>query len=438
MSSEPAHDESATLAPPPQSFMEYVRSFGPGLVIVLTWLGAGDVVTMGISGGNYGYALMWVVVLAVAIRFCFVSLIAKYQLCNQHGEGVLDGLARLHRGYALLLMVVAILMGHFLGAYLVVGVGETWVGLTGMGQTWMWATLWSAITLALVFRPSYSRVELVFKGLLLCLTVSLLGTALWTGPNPRGIVQGTFSFSMPEQVGAFDSMLLTLGMIGAVGGSLMNLAYPYFLEQKGWRGPTYRRVQTYDFLLAVVVMIILNLAVWTLGAELIHGSGETIKDLSGLTRLLSEVLGVGGAKLFYLGVFAAVYTSLVGTALALGYMASHGWLRWKAGAGPLPGDYRTHPIYRVVVVWILVSPLVWTLPNMPGFVTLTLIVSSLQVVLIPFLAGGIWWITASSRYIGREYRNRWWENAFMVFVFGLALWGAYEAIDSVRAVIRGF
>ena len=40
-------------------------------------------------------------------------------------------------------------------------------------------------------------------------------------------------------------------MIGAVGGSLMNLAYPYFLEAKGWRGPQYRRVQFYDFLLAV-------------------------------------------------------------------------------------------------------------------------------------------------------------------------------------------
>jgi hypothetical protein len=32
-------------APPiPRSFGQYLRSFGPGLVAVLTWLGAGDVV----------------------------------------------------------------------------------------------------------------------------------------------------------------------------------------------------------------------------------------------------------------------------------------------------------------------------------------------------------------------------------------------------------
>ena len=46
------------------------------------------------------------------------------------------------------------------------------------------------------------------------------------------------------------------------------------------------------------------------------------------------------------------------------------------------------------------SPLVWTLPGMPGFVALTLAANSAQVVLLPLLAGGLWWITASGRLIG--------------------------------------
>ncbi len=85
--------------PIPRTFGEYVRSFGPGIVIVLTWLGAGDIVETGVAGGNYGYALMWIIVVALLVRFLFVSLIAKYQLCNERGEGVLDGLARLHPWY---------------------------------------------------------------------------------------------------------------------------------------------------------------------------------------------------------------------------------------------------------------------------------------------------------------------------------------------------
>ena len=81
-----ATPSSSPSPPVPHSFLEYLRSFGPGFVIVLTWLGAGDVVDMGVAGSNYGYSLMWVLVVAVVKRFLFISLIARYQLCNQHGE----------------------------------------------------------------------------------------------------------------------------------------------------------------------------------------------------------------------------------------------------------------------------------------------------------------------------------------------------------------
>ena len=68
----------------PRTFFQYVRSIGPGIVIALTWLGAGDLVDSAVAGGNYGYALMWAMALGLFVRFVFVSIIAKYQLCNQH------------------------------------------------------------------------------------------------------------------------------------------------------------------------------------------------------------------------------------------------------------------------------------------------------------------------------------------------------------------
>ena len=422
----------------PRTFAEYARSFGPGIVIVLTWLGAGDIVEVGVAGGNFGYALMWVVVVAIFMRYLFVSLIAKYQLCNQHNEGVLDGLARLHPAYPPILMIAAVVMGHIYGAYMTVGVGEVSRNLTGIGQTWQWALFWNGIALAIVFKPVFSRVELLFKFFLALLSVSFIGTALWVGPNPAGIVEGTLAVKMPPPTsGRFIPLLVAVGMIGAVAGSLMNLVYPYFLEGKGWHGPRFRRVQRYDFLLAVIVMIILDLAIWTLGAELLYPRGLTITHLDDLPRLLSQVLGNWGRVLFYLGIFAAVYTSLVGHAIGLGYLGSPALLRWRAGAAEKIGDYRAQPSYRWIAVWILVSPLIWTAPGLPDFVFLTLVANSAQVVLIPILAGGLWWITADRKIIGAEYCNRWWENLVMLTLFGLALWGAYGAIVSVSGTIMG-
>ena len=275
----------------PRSFLGYVRSFGPGIIVVLTWLGAGDIVEVGVAGGNYGYALMWVVVLAIVMRFLFVSLIAKYQLCNQHREGVLDGLARLHPAFPLLLFIVSIVMGHVYCAYMTVGIGEACVNLTGKGSTLLWALLWNTVAVAIVFKPTFRRIEWLFKVLLVLLSVSFLGTAIWVGPNPIGILEGTVAFKLPAAAGPYDSLLIAAGMIGAVGGSLMNLVYPYFLENKGWNSPQHRVLQTYDFLLAIIVMIVLNLSIWTLGAELLYPRGLTIEQLDDLPRLLSEVLG---------------------------------------------------------------------------------------------------------------------------------------------------
>ncbi len=434
---EPEASPDSQPATPPKTFREYLKSFGPGIIVVLTWLGAGDVVEMGVAGGNFGYALMWGLVLAVIMRFLFVSLIAKYQLCNQHDEGVLDGLARLHPVYPLFLVIAAVVMGHIYGAYMTVGLGESAVNLAGYGQTWQWALLWNGIAVAIVFRPIYGRIEWLFKFFLALLSVSFLGTALWVGPNPAGILEGVFAFKLPPKSGAYDPRLIVFGMIGAVGGSLMNLVYPYFLEGKGWSGPQFRRVQMYDFLLAMIVMIILNLAVWTLGAELLHPEGLTIEDLDDFPRLLSQVIGEGGRVLFYMGIFAAVYSSLVGHALGLGYLGSHGYLRWRSGVGAPSGDFRNHNGYRWIAVWCLVSPLLWTAPGMPGFVYLTLVANSAQVVLIPILAGGLWWITADSRFIGREHRNRWWENLVMALLFVLAIWGAVGAVQSVYDLVSG-
>jgi Mn2+/Fe2+ NRAMP family transporter len=101
--------------------MAYVKSMGPGIVLVLTWLGAGDIVSAATSGGNYGYALMWVFVLCLLFRYVFVSIIAKYQLCNQTGTSILGGLARVHRLYPPFILICAVLVGHSVETYLLTG-----------------------------------------------------------------------------------------------------------------------------------------------------------------------------------------------------------------------------------------------------------------------------------------------------------------------------
>ena len=72
---------------------------------------------------------------------------------------------------------------------------------------------------------------------------------------------------------------------------------------------------------------------------------------------------------------------------------------------------------------------------MPGFVYLTLLSNSAQVVMVPLLAGRLWWIKASGKYIGEQYKNRWWDNLLMRVLFFLALWGGDGAVKSVYQML---
>ena len=94
-------------------------------------------------------------------------------------------------------------------------------------------------------------------------------------------------------------------------------------------------------------------------------------------------------------------------------------------------------MYRWIALWCLVSPLVWTLPGMPGFVWLTLTANSAHVVLLPVLAGGLWWITASPRLIGEQYRNRPWENGVMAVLFLLSVYFAWQAVRNLWRLAAG-
>ena len=419
--------------PVPSGFWQHARALGPGLVVALTWLGAGDLVDSAVAGGNYGYTLMWAMALALFVRFVFVSIIAKYQLCNQHGESVLSGLKRVHAGMPLFVGVVGLVFGHIYGSFLVRGLGLASERLFGFGAPLAWSAVWVTLAAIFIFRGIHRRIEPVFFVFLAMLGVSVVGVAAWSGPDPAAAARGVLLFELPEQQGSWGALLVIVSLIGAVGGSIANLLYPYFIQQKGWKGPRFRRLQMWDLAFGVGVLVFLNLSVWTIGAEVLHARGETIETLDDLAKLLTVALGAAGATIFYVGVFAAVYSSVIGGAIGFGYLFTDA-LRVRRASGAVPAepfDVGGSVAWRAAVAWCLFSPLVWSLPGAPGFIVLTLVGNAASVVVLPVLCGALWILTARPALIGPEWRNKWWENAFLAGLFVLSIWGAWQSVVAI-------
>ena len=189
------------------------------------------------------------------------------------------GLKRLHPWLPVFVAIVALFFGHFYGSYMVKGLGEVTVKLSGLGAPVAWSIFWVLVGGAFIFRGAYRPIEIVFYVFLGMLSLSLIGVAAWSGPKPCRRRPGILLFDIPEQNGPFGAILVVTSLIGAVGGSIANLLYPYFIQQKGWQGPRYRRLQQYDIAFGTAVILFLNLSVWTIGAELLHPRGITVSSL---------------------------------------------------------------------------------------------------------------------------------------------------------------
>jgi Mn2+/Fe2+ NRAMP family transporter len=416
---------------PVSSFTDYVKSMGPGIVVVLTWLGAGDLVESATAGGNYGYALMWSFVLALVMRYLFVSIISKYPLFNPRSESVIAGLCRVHALYAPFIFISGLLIAHGVGVYLLMGVAEVCVKITGLGEPGLWAILMSLLAFLSVRQPLYRRTEKVVLVLAGLLTLSLLGLAVAARPSPVNLVKGVMGFAVPPTIGRFDAVFIAVSMLGAVGGGLANLMYPYFIREKGWNRPEHRRLQQYDLIFGILVLIILDLSVWVVGAEILHPRGIRVTDLNSLALILGESLGLLGTRLFYFGIFAALFRSIVGNGAAYGYLISDSFLLMRTRKS----RPERNTSYRWIAAWVTLSPLPWVVFGKSDFVGVTIGVNAAQVVIIPVLVFGVWMITSKEENIGRQHRNNWLENIFVAFMMLLACGAAYLALERMIKIL---
>ena len=219
------------------------------------------------------------------------------------------------------------------------------------------------------------------------------------------MLQGLLLFSSPPaQKGDFSVLLVVVSLIGAIGGSIGNMMYPFFITEKGWVGPRYRKVQMYDLAFGCTTIVLLDLAVWTIGAEVIYPTGKSISGLDDLAKLLTATLGPSGGPIFYLGAFVAMFSSVFGSASGTGLLIAE-VVRVNRGqtlaqAGP-PSETRE---WRMAAIWCLVTPLIWSFLPIP-FVTLTVLVNALNVVVLPFLTAVVWLLTSRADLIGSAWTN---------------------------------
>src|SRR5699024_1097412 len=159
-------------------------------------------------------------------------------------------------------------------------------------------------------------------------------------------------------------------LIGAVGGSAGNLMYPEFVRDKGWRGPEYMKLLRIDLLTGVVAVIVVDLSIWIVAAEHVHGKGLVISGITDVAQMMDSALSSLGPSLLWIGLFFVAFSSFPAYAEGYTKILFRGIYESRPQRKATYGDVATRdPLFKWLQIGVMVIfPLVFSWPGLPGLV----------------------------------------------------------------------
>jgi len=402
---------------------------GPGVVYGLAVLGTGDIVSNSAAGASYRYSLIWALGMALIFRYVWVNTSAKYVLIT--GESLLTGYGRVARWVPWVVIAAFFPLRHMTNQYLILMMGSAAHMLWPLPLAWsaeIWACLFTFLGFAIAFWGGYPSIESLCKILIGIMGVSLVAAALMSNPDPADILHGIFIPTLPQTQGLYSSILIVLALIGTEAGSIANLTYSYFIQEKGWKGASYLKRQRVDLAVGALCLFIMGGLLQIAAAGVIHPLNIQVENPEDLGEIFWRTQGNLGLFVFALGLWGSAFSSFVGLntghALILTDLCRN-----------LPSlkrvremkDYspKKDPIYRTMIAFWSFAPLYIIFTTETKTVWLVLITAAFGAMLIPILGLSLLKITNDRELLG-DYRNGWVTNIVLLTLISLAMYFGYQ------------
>jgi manganese transport protein len=301
--------------------------FGPAFVAAIAYVDPGNVAANVSAGAQFGFLLVWVIVVANAMACLVQYLSAKLGLVS--GQSLPEAVgSRMRRGARLAYWLQAELVAMATDLAEVMG-GAIALYLLFDLPLFLGGVITGAVSLLLLVlkdRRGQQVFERVVTGLLLVIAIGFF-TSLFVSPPPAGEVAAGL---LPKFAGP-ESVLIAAAMLGAtVMPHAVYLHSGLARDRHGHldAGPTRRmllRVTRWDVGIAMIIAGAVNMAMLLVAATNLRGQHNT-DSIEGAHAAVSGTLGTTVALLFAIGLLASGLASSSVGAYA-GAMVMQGLLR---------------------------------------------------------------------------------------------------------------
>lgn len=317
--------EAAYAAPVWQRPWRLASLAGPGFANAALTLGAGSLTAAMISGAEYGYRLLWVVVIAIGLELFLLAGMAR--LACVPGFRLIASQNRYHGAFVGTFLTATV---GCLAVAVVFNYGQVVLGTHILGTAlgladisaprWLLALCYFALTVSVIMayelgtengaRFVQRMMKLAIAGMLLAFVYGLFRIGIDWG----AAAQGLFVPWLPPGKQGID---LFLAKVGAAAGVMCWVFFVTAGREKGWN-VRHEKLARFDLFAGMFLpFIAINAVVICLFAGTLFQSGVVAETAQDLALALAPAFGETLSQLvFYVGFLAVPLTTTIAMSLA--------------------------------------------------------------------------------------------------------------------------
>lgn len=391
---------------------QWFKNIGPGPLVAAAFIGPGTVTVCTLAGVNFGYSLLWAMVLSVIATIVLQGMSARLGLISQQGlaEVIRSEIkSPLIKIFALVLILMAIVVGN--AAYEAGNITGGVLGLEALienpslqlGNFTLkgFNVLIGVLAFILLYIGNYKVIEKVLISLVVLMSMAFLVTAIITKPDYISV----FKNMLRPQVSK-ESILTIMALIGTTVVPY-NLFLHASLVKEKWHQSSDLSSVNKDTVVAVVLGGLVSMSI-IIAATSIKSS--TINNAADLAKSLEPLFGSFARYFLAIGLFAAGITSAITAPLAAAYVAA-GCLGW-------PSHLKSTRFKAVWIVVLFIGVFCSSLGIKP--IEVIKFAQIANGVLLPFIAGFLIWVVNKSSVLG-TYKNSLKQNIIALIIFGISI-----------------
>ncbi|MGB1174316.1 MAG: Nramp family divalent metal transporter [Luminiphilus sp.] len=383
------------------------QHFGPGAMVAAAFIGPGTVTTATLAGGNFGFTLLWAVAFSVIATLVLQEMTCRLGVVGQLGLGDAIVQKTQSRGLyipAAALVICAIFIGN--AAYEAGNITGAAVGLPEFSvmDINLWGVFIGAVAFLLLASGKFRLIEHVLVGLVVCMALVFVGTAVVVAPPFLEILKGLITPTLPE-----NGILVIIGLIGTTVVPYNLFLHAATLKRHAADGVTLAEARR-DITISVLGGGLITLCIVITAAAALHGSGAPVVSLNDLAPTLQPLLGDSSSTFLAIGFLAAGLSSAITAPLAAAYAVTEiVQLRPELKNRVFRWTWQSVIIAGVLFASLSLKPL-----------QLILLAQIANGALLPVIALFILWVS-NDKTLLREHSNNRIQNLLGCAVVGITL-----------------